>query len=106
VINKGEIVANDRLENLLSRQGHHATILVEFESPVEEEEMAKITGVAELIPLGKNRYRIRHHPDVDIRPEIFRFAADRKLSLVGLKKEEGSLENIFRELTEGNSDRD
>jgi ABC-2 type transport system ATP-binding protein len=106
VINKGEIVANDRLENLLSQQGHRATILVEFDSPVEEEEMAKITGVADLIPLGKNRYRIRHHPEVDIRPEIFRFAADRKLSLVGLKQEEGSLENIFRELTEGNGDRD
>ncbi|MEX1240806.1 MAG: gliding motility-associated ABC transporter ATP-binding subunit GldA [Cyclobacteriaceae bacterium] len=106
VINKGEIVANDRLENLLSKEGHRATILVEFESPVEEEEMAKITGVAELIPLGKNRYRIRHHPEVDIRPEIFRFAADRNLSLVGLKQEEGSLENIFRELTEGNGDRD
>lgn len=99
VINKGEIVANDRLENLLSQRGDHTTVVVEFESAVETTDMAKLPGVTELIPLDGNRYRIRVHAGVDIRPEIFRFAADRKLSLVGLKQEETSLENIFRELT-------
>lgn len=101
VINKGEIVANDRLENLLSRQAGRAGICVEFESPVDTTGMSKLPGVTGIIPLDGNRYRIYHPPGVDIRPEIFRFAADRKLSLVGLKQEENSLENIFRELTEG-----
>ncbi|MGC1244055.1 MAG: gliding motility-associated ABC transporter ATP-binding subunit GldA [Chryseosolibacter sp.] len=99
VINKGEIVANDRLENLLSQRGDHTTVVVEFESAVETTDMARLPGVTELIPLDGNRYRIRVHAGVDIRPEIFRFAADRKLSLVGLKQEETSLENIFLELT-------
>jgi ABC-2 type transport system ATP-binding protein len=37
--------------------------------------------------------------DADLRPGIFRFAADNNLSLVGLKQEENSLESIFQELT-------
>jgi len=101
VINRGQIVANDRLENLLSQQTGGASVMVEFETPLNTEEIMELPGVVELIPLGENRYRIRHDPGVDIRPEIFRFAADRKLSLVGLKQEVSSLENIFRELTEG-----
>ena len=101
VINKGEIVANDRLENILSQQAHRAVVLVEFESAIDEAAMGKIAGVAEVVSLGENRYRVHHNPGMDIRPEIFRFAADRNLSLVGLKQEESSLENIFRELTEG-----
>ncbi|HET9486761.1 MAG TPA: gliding motility-associated ABC transporter ATP-binding subunit GldA [Chryseosolibacter sp.] len=101
VINRGEIVANDRLDNLLSQQTKRESIIVEFESPVDTNEMAELPGVTELTSLGDHRYRIHHDPGVDIRPAIFHFAADRKLSLVGLKQEESSLENIFRELTAG-----
>ena len=89
VINKGEIVANDRLERLLSQQDRRATILVEFESAIDADAMLSIAGVREVVALGENRYRIQHHAGMDIRPEIFRFAADRRLSLVGLKQEEG-----------------
>ena len=99
VINKGEIVANDRLDDLLSHSGSQVSVVVEFEGPVETTDMAKLPGVTELIALEGNRYRLRVQHGVDIRPEVFRFAADRKLSLVGLKQEETSLENIFRELT-------
>lgn len=101
VINKGEIVANDRLEDLLARQARYASVYVEFETPVDTEDMAAIPGVTALTPMEGNKYRIRVEPGTDIRPEIFRFAADRKLSLVGLKQEEQSLERIFTELTQG-----
>lgn len=101
VISKGEVVANDRLEHLMSQQMTGASVIVEFEAPVNTVEISNLPGVEEVVPLGENRYRIRHEPGVDIRPEIFRYAADRKLSLIGLKQEERSLENIFRELTEG-----
>lgn len=99
VINKGEIVANDRLENLLSANRNVSIIFVEFESPVNLSDLEKLAGVSEIFSLGANRYRVIASPGVDIRPEIFRFAADKNLSLIGLKQEENSLENIFRELT-------
>ncbi len=99
VINKGEIVANDRLENILSANRNVSIIFVEFESPVNLSDLEKIAGISEIFSLGANRYRVIASPGVDIRPEIFRFAADKNLSLIGLKQEENSLENIFRELT-------
>jgi ABC-2 type transport system ATP-binding protein len=101
VINKGQMVANDRLESLLARQGSQRHILVEFESPVDIAEMKLLSGVRDVVALGENHYRIQIQPGTDIRPEIFRYAADRNLSLIGLRQEENSLENIFRELTAG-----
>jgi ABC-2 type transport system ATP-binding protein len=38
-------------------------------------------------------------PGKDVRSELFRFASDKKIALVGLKLEENSLENIFKTLT-------
>lgn len=99
VINKGEIVANDRLSNLLSQNAARSAVVAEFESPVPESEIMRIEGVSEVIQLGENRYRILVRDQRDIRPDIFRFAADKKLSLIGLKNEESSLESIFRQLT-------
>lgn len=101
VINRGHIVANDRLENLLRHKDHQSSVIVEFETTIDTGDMEKLPGVARLANLGDNRYRVQLHPGVDIRPELFRYAADRRLSLIGLKQEENSLENIFRELTTG-----
>lgn len=99
VINKGNIVADDRLENLMSRQQENRVVVVEFERNVTEEDLRQIPGVLSIEKIDALRYRITSTSTADLRPEIFRFAADKNLSLVGLKQEESSLENIFRELT-------
>ncbi len=99
VINKGELVADDSLSNLMKLQGKSVSLVVEFEGIVDELELSKISGVDKVVKLDNSKFRIYASEGVDVRPEVFRFAADRKLSLLGLKQEEGSLENIFRELT-------
>lgn len=99
VINKGQIVANDRLDNLLGKKISAASIIAEFETPVAAGELEKLPGVSAVADEGQGRYRIQVQPGIDLRPEIFRYAADRGLSLIGLRQEENSLENIFRELT-------
>jgi ABC-2 type transport system ATP-binding protein len=99
VINKGELVADDSLTNLMKSQGKSASLVVEFEGEVNESELSQVTGVEKIVRIDASRFRIYPKEGADIRPEVFRFAADRKLSLLGLKQEEGSLENIFRELT-------
>jgi len=99
VINKGEIVADSSLANLLSMQNNSAVIIVEFDGYDNEVELKSIAGVEEVIRVEKSTFKIFSSAGVDIRPEVFRFAADRKLALLGLRQEEGSLENIFRQLT-------
>lgn len=99
VIHKGELVADDSLSNLMKLQGRSISLVVEFEGAVDEHALSKISGVEKVVKLDTTKFRIFVHDGADVRPEIFRYAADRKLSLLGLKQEEGSLENIFRELT-------
>lgn len=99
VINKGEIVADDQLSNLMRGQDRETVIIVEFEGNVSIQDLRVLTGVKSVEVLGSSQFKITSHAGIDLRPEIFRFAADRKLSLLGLKQEENSLENIFRELT-------
>jgi len=102
VINKGEIVADDSLTNLLQKQGKTVALIVEFESNVTVEQIDKIPGVEQSHVIEGFKFRVVAKDAVDLRPEIFRFAADNNLSLIGLKQEESSLENIFRELTSPN----
>lgn len=98
IINKGEIVANDRLSYLLAGK-RKAAFVVEFEGEVRVEELKQIAGVDTVEILKTNTYKIEGKEGVDIRFELFRFAADKKLSLVGLKQEQQNLESIFQELT-------
>ncbi|HEX6224564.1 MAG TPA: gliding motility-associated ABC transporter ATP-binding subunit GldA [Chryseolinea sp.] len=100
VINKGMIVADDKLDNILQRQGNSAVIVVQFEGPVNLDQLRVLPGVSEVEVMDSFKYKILPETNADIRPEIFRFAADNNLSLIGLKQEENSLENIFRDLTQ------
>jgi gliding motility-associated transport system ATP-binding protein len=99
VINKGEIVADDSLSNLMRNQGQTNALVVEFEGNVTVDQLNALKGVETSYVLDGFRFRVVAKAGVDLRPEIFRFAADNNLSLIGLKQEESSLENIFRELT-------
>lgn len=99
VINKGKIVADDRLENLMKQQGDVVTIVVEFENGVTLQDLNSLHGVIDAIQLEGYKFKITASSGSDLRPELFRFAADKNLSLVGLKQEENSLENVFRQLT-------
>lgn len=99
VINRGEIMADDQLSNLMKGQQNQTVVIVEFEGNVGVHDLQVLTGVKSVEMLTQSQFKITALEGVDLRPEIFRFAADRKLSLIGLKQEENSLENIFRELT-------
>lgn len=98
VIRKGKLVADDSLANLRARK-HSAALLIQFDRHVTRESLLEIPFVAEVLTVSENSYRIIAEGNQDLRPEIFRFAADKNLSLVGLRQEENSLESIFHELT-------
>ncbi|MDZ4714593.1 MAG: gliding motility-associated ABC transporter ATP-binding subunit GldA [Cytophagales bacterium] len=97
VINRGVIVADDRLANLV-RQGQHF-LVVEFEQDLAAEILAEAEGVEEVIPLERKRFRIRPRAGIDLRPAIVRFAAEHNLVLLELRQEENSLESVFSQLT-------
>jgi ABC-2 type transport system ATP-binding protein len=98
VINRGEIVANDSLSNLM--QQHNAqSIVVEFEHPVAITLLQSLPGVEEVISLSEKSFRLRTKEDIDVRSEVFRLAAEKQLALIGLKVDAHSLEHVFQTLT-------
>jgi ABC-2 type transport system ATP-binding protein len=102
VINKGEIVADDTVQNLKLNTTSSSVVIIDFEIDVDKELLGNLSGVSRVEKTASSpthQYKLYSENGVDLRPEIFRFAADKKLSLIGLKQEEGSLENVFHNLT-------
>ena len=98
VINKGEIVADDSVNNLLATQAQ-TDIVVEFNGEVNVEELLVLIGVEKVTVVKSGVYRLKAKNGADLRAEVFKFATERQLSLIGLKQEENTLEDIFRSLT-------
>lgn len=97
VINRGEIVADDRLANL-TRKGTEE-VVVEFTAPIDEAVVRELADVTTVTRLDNNKYRVAAKTGVDIRPALFRLAADHQLPLVGITIAENSLETVFSQLT-------
>ncbi len=98
IINKGRIVADDQLSELL-RHGGGNSLIVEFQEDVDVAELKQLNGVAEVHLVSDRKYRVTSLPNVDLRSHLFRYAAERNLSLIELKVEEYSIESLFKELT-------
>lgn len=97
VINRGKIVADDELKNLT---GSGSCIEVEFKETISPDELRALPQVTAVEQTG-NRFKVFAKEGVDIRPELLRFATEKNLTLLGLRQQENSLEEIFRSLTEG-----
>ena len=98
IINRGRIVANDKVENLTSLQSNHRYVLLELEMDVDTA-LLTLEGISEIIRIEKGKYRIKIDSRKDVRNEIFKKAGELHWPVVGLKQEENSLENIFKQLT-------
>ena len=99
IINRGEIVANDKIDKLQDLIVGENTISVEFSSSVTVAQLQKIKGVKNASTTGSNRYQLKYNTDIDIREDIFRFAVANNLILLELHKETSSVEDVFQQLT-------
>ena len=79
VINKGKIVADDRLTNLLQSAANY--LLVEFADNVVKQDLMQIEGVEQVRQLENFRFQITAAQGKDIRPIIVTWAVQKNLSL-------------------------
>ena len=99
VIHKGRIVADDSIHNLLKSSSQSKVIIVEFEKPIDRNDLLSVAGVTGVQEISPASYSVQGNSDVDIRSELFRMATEKQLALIGLRVEEQSLESVFKELT-------
>ena len=99
IINKGQIVANKTIVELQKSKENRKLITVEFDKKAEKKELMKIGNVLEARELKGNKYQIFSDSKFDLRPAIFEFAVNNKLTVLQMNIEEQKLESIFQELT-------
>lgn len=100
IINKGKIVADKKSSELQSSSKAQQIITVEFDKPVDEKLLRKITGVERVVAENNNLFKLYSSSQSDLRAAVSLFAQDQHLLILTLQKEEQKLENIFRELTQ------
>ena len=104
IIDKGEIVANEKTEKLKTGDNKKQIILVEFDQEVNRNSLKNISGVTDAKQVEVNKWQISGKESVDLRKEIFQFAVQHNLTVLGMQKMEQKLEEIFKQLTGENKD--
>ncbi len=100
IINKGKIVADGGIAEVKSGSiNKNQIIFVEFNKPVNQQQIMKIEGVANAVHQD-NIWEIESETEKDIRPVIFHFAIKNNLTLLTLSEKQQNLENVFQELTQ------
>lgn len=97
IINKGEIVADKKLEAL--RESKEQTVVVEFDYRVEDAFLLKLPKVERVVNTYDFVYEITFKTQKDMRSSVFDFAHDNQLKILQLNQKNASLESLFRELT-------
>lgn len=99
IINKGRIVANDEASVLQQTSVEKQVIYVEFEKAVSRTQLAKIKGVKNSREVAPNTWILESDAEEDIRPDISRFAVENNNLVLTLRKEQQSLEEVFKKFT-------
>lgn len=99
IINKGEMVANDTIETLQQRVTGETVITVAFDQKIEPAIFNKIRQIKSVKSLDNGRWQLIAAKNKDIRGEVFNFAVANNLTLLEMKRETYSVEDVFQELT-------
>lgn len=99
IINKGQLVADDALKNLRSKQGNKQFVQVRFAEGVADPLLQNLPGVAAVQSLPDATYKLETVQPDAVRKELLAFAVDRNLNIISLQTGNQSLEEVFRSLT-------
>src|SRR5687768_17280783 len=97
IINKGEIVADDKLSNLRQRSSSNV-IKVNFNESIESSLLQDLSA-AKSVKQEANSWLLETDNPEQLRKQIFELALQHNLNIVSLHSESKSLEEVFRSLT-------
>lgn len=99
IINKGNIVTDKETQVLQQGDQSKIVIIAEFDKAVSKSQLLKIAGVEDAANVSGNIWQIVTGPQTDVRSDVFKFAVENGLSVLGMQREERKLEDVFKELT-------
>lgn len=98
IINNGKIVADKKLDKLIS-EDKEQIIEVEFDYQVEEQLLAKLENISSYKNTHDMIWELTFVTEKDMRPAIFDFATANGLKTLQLNQKNKNLEAVFREIT-------
>ena len=98
IINKGNIVANDSLQNLQNNNGQQQYVLVSFKEDINKILLQNLAAASEISLVG-NTFRIQTSNAENLRKQLLQLSIHHQLNIVSLQTESNSLEEVFRSLT-------
>ena len=102
IINKGVVVADDKIENLKQANTASNVIIVEFENEVSQNQLLSIPQVCKVQHAKDNHWILEPEGDHDIRANLMKWSVDNNIIIKTLQKEDISIEEAFQKLTKGN----
>jgi len=100
IINKGEIVADDKLSNLQKMSKDKHAVVVSFKEPVDKTLLEKINDVLMVEETHPSNFKVHTSNPESVRKQILELSLRHNLNIVSLQSESQSLEEVFRSLTQ------
>jgi ABC-2 type transport system ATP-binding protein len=100
IINEGQIVAEDSIENLTAGRDRHELLLVRVADDREplDERLSSVAGVHGVERNHDGTYRLRIDKDSDARQAVAKTVVEAGVGLVELTRESATLEEVFMQL--------
>ena len=99
IINKGELVADDKLSNLQAGNKEHHVVIVQFNNAVDKGILESLKDVVTVEQFQSHQYKLQTANPEAVRKQILELALANNLNIVSLQSENQSLEEVFRMLT-------
>lgn len=100
IINQGRLVADAPIAALKEKFAGRHVVIAEFVQDVAPKALQAIEGVASVASDGPRRWKLTVNAQAaDIRARVFEFAVAQGLTLLELRRESQSVEEVFRLLT-------
>jgi ABC-2 type transport system ATP-binding protein len=99
IINKGEIVADDKLSNLRNRSSSNI-VKVSFKETVDKTVLQNLSAAKSVKEADANNWLFETDNPEQLRKQILELSLQHNLNIVSLHSESRSLEDVFRTLTQ------
>lgn len=100
IINGGNIVADDKAENLQQQDTQKGTaILVTFEGKATDLQLKTLKSLKKLEQMGEGKWKLHTQNPDQLRKELLQLSLQQDLNITSIQTETQSLEEVFRNLT-------
>jgi len=99
IISKGNIVADDKLQNLQRSSAGKQMVTVEFKGTLDAGLLKKLSAAISVNQLQPSTFSIECNSAEELKKELLRLSIEHNLDIVSLQTETQNLESVFKSLT-------